>query len=229
MSKLLIKFPTRNRPDKFKKVLKKYVDFLSGNHDVRFVITMDEDDKTMSTKDIKTFLKRLRKNGVDLVYYYGNSKSKVEACNANLEGEDADVLMLASDDMIPQLKNYDDVIFELFSKAFPDFGGGIKFHDGLRNDILMTLPIIGWNLYKKFGYVYHPEYTSLYCDNEQTFVLQMMGKLAVSDICIAKHEWTSEPFDELHARNENPQMYQKDGIVFNMRRSKNFDVEKVLL
>tara|TARA_R100001082_G_scaffold109370_1_gene86408 strand:- start:2110 stop:2796 length:687 start_codon:yes stop_codon:yes gene_type:complete len=224
MSKLLIKFPSRNRPDKFKKVLRKYIDFLSGNHDVRFVISMDEDDKKMNTKDIKTFLKRLRKGGVDLVYHYGNSKSKVEACNANMENENADVIMLISDDMIPQLRNYDDVIFEYFSKAFPDFDGGIKFHDGLRNDILMTLPIIGWKVYEKWGYIYHPDYTSLYCDTEQTFALQIMGKLAAVDICLAKHEWTPEPFDELHARNENAQMYHKDGAVFQRRKMNNFDV-----
>jgi hypothetical protein len=229
MSKLLIKFPTRNRPEKFKTVLKKYIDFLSGNHDVRFVITMDNDDETMNNKDMKTFLKRLRKKGVDVVYHYGESKTKVEACNANLENESADVLMLVSDDMIPQAKNYDDIIFELFSKAFPNFDGGIKFHDGLRNDILMTLPIIGWKLYEKFGYIYHPEYTSLYCDTEQTISLQMMGKLGISDICLAKHEWTSEPFDDLHARNENADMYQKDGAVFERRKMKDFDVRKVLV
>jgi len=229
MSKLLIKFPTRNRPEKFKTVLKKYIDFLSGNHDVRFVITMDNDDETMNNKDMKTFLKRLRKKGVDVVYHYGESKTKVEACNANLENESADVLMLVSDDMIPQAKNYDDIIFELFSKAFPNFDGGIKFHDGLRNDILMTLPILGWKLYEKFGYIYHPEYTSLYCDTEQTISLQMMGKLGISDICLAKHEWTSEPFDDLHARNENADMYQKDGAVFERRKMKDFDVRKVLV
>tara|TARA_Y100001973_G_C5175746_1_gene321788 strand:- start:260 stop:829 length:570 start_codon:yes stop_codon:yes gene_type:complete len=185
---------------------------------------MDDDDKTMNTKDIKTFLKRLRKNGVDIVYHYGNSKSKVEACNANLENEKADVLMLVSDDMIPQLRNYDEVIFESFDRTFPDFDGGIKFNDGLRPDMLMTLPIIGWKVYESWGYIYHPDYTSLFCDNEQTTVLQMMGKFAVSDICIAKHEWTSEPFDELHARNENQSMYQRDGNIFHQRRSRNFDL-----
>jgi hypothetical protein len=230
MSKLLIKFPTRNRPEKFKNVLNKYVDFLSGNHDVRFVITMDEDDKTMNTKSIKTFLKRLRKNGVDLVYHYGNSKSKVEACNANLENEKADVLMLISDDMMPQTKNYDEIIFQAFSQAFPNFDGGIKFNDGLRphDDMLMTLPIIGWKIYESWGYIYHPDYTSLFCDNEQSMVLRMMGKFAMSDICIAKHEWTSQPFDELHARNENQEMYQRDGTVFYRRRQHNFNLGELV-
>lgn len=225
MSKLLIKFPSRNRPEKFKKVLSKYIDNLSGNHDVRFVITMDEDDQKMNTEDIRSFLES---ENADIVYHYGNSKSKIEACNADLDEETADVLMLVSDDMIPQIKDYDEIIFDAFSQAFPDFDGAIKFHDGLRQDALMTLPIIGWKIYEKLGYIYHPDYTSVYCDNEQTQALISVGKLAVSPICIAKHEWTHQPFDDLHERNENKEMYLKDSKVFNRRLKLDFESEKLL-
>jgi len=225
MSKLLIKFPSRNRPEKFKKVLSKYIDNLSGNHDVRFVITMDTDDDTMNTEDIRSFLES---ENADIVYHYGNSKTKIEACNANLEDESADVLMLVSDDMIPQMMNYDEVIFDAFSQTFPNFDGAVKFHDGLRQDALMTLAVIGWKIYEKWGYIYHPDYTSVYCDNEQTQVLMSVGKLAVSPVCIAKHEWTPQPFDDLHARNENAEMYQKDSEVFNRRSKLNFEREQLL-
>mgnify|MGYP003112719173 CR=1 FL=1 len=228
MSKLLVKFPTRNRPEKFKRILERYIEFLSGKHDVRFVITMDEDDETMNNKKMKSYLKRIIKKGTDLVYYYGNSKTKVEACNANMENEDDfDVLILISDDMNPQQRGYDDIIFQAYSELFPDFDGAIKFHDGLRNDVLMTLPVMGKKLYDRFDYIYNPLYTSLYCDTEQTEVFYRMNKLGVSNICIAKHEWTSAPFDELHARNENPQMYHKDGAIFNERRNRNFDIDKL--
>ena len=207
MFKLLVKFPSRNRPEKFKSILNRYVEWLSGKHSVRFIITMDEDDSTMNVDEIKEYLDSHIKNGVDLSYYYGNSKTKVEACNAN-------VIMLISDDMVLQQKNYDDLIFENFQVALPEYDGGIKFFDGLRPDILMTLPVIGWKFYEKFGYIYNPKYTSLYCDTEQTEVLYKLGKLAVNNICLAKHEWTAEPFDELHARNENLEMYEKDGIIY---------------
>ena len=219
MPKLLIKFPTRNRPEKFKKVLQLYIDGLSGKHDVKFVITMDHDDQTMNNDNIKQWLESLP---VNIKYNYGYSKSKIEAVNADLENEDADVLLLASDDMIPQLKNYDDIIFDVFSQVFPDYNGAIKFNDGLRNDDLMTLCVIGYPLYKQFGYIYHPDYTSVYCDTEQTLVLKTMNKLAVCDTCIAKHEWTATPWDELHARNENSEMYKKDKEVFDKRMKEFF-------
>ena len=88
----------------------------------------------------------------------------------------------------------------------------------------MTLPIIGWKVYEKWGYIYNPEYTSVYCDTEQTEVLLRTKKLAVSDMCLAKHEWTPQPFDELHARNENQKMYEIDGAIFEKRKSRNFDI-----
>ena len=222
MYKLLVKFPSRNRPEKFKSILDQYVGGRSGKHHVRFVITMDEDDSTMNNDEIRSFIDSHIENGVDIVYHYGNSKTKVEACNANMEGESADVIMLISDDMVLNQPNYDDIIYGSFQGTFPDYYGGIKFHDGLRRDALMTLPIIGWKIYEEWGYIYNPQYTSVFCDTEQTEVLIRMQKFAVSDICLAKHEWTPQPFDELHARNENADMYEKDGAIFNARKMKNF-------
>ena len=45
MADIVIKMATRERPDKFKKTLQKHIDYLSGKHNVRFIITMDEDDE----------------------------------------------------------------------------------------------------------------------------------------------------------------------------------------
>lgn len=226
MSRLVIKFPTRNRPEKFKSVFTRYMTFLSGVHDVRFVVSMDADDQTMNNDAIRDWFETQKKS-VDIKYCYGNSKTKIQACNADMEGEDGDVLLLASDDMVPVQMSYDDVIIKCFEQAFPDFDGAIKFWDGLRdiNDPLMTLTVMGFPLYKKFGYIYNPEYTSLYCDNEQTQVCASLGKLAKCDLCIIKHQWTPEPFDSLHARNENKEMYSIDQKVYEARLARGFDMD----
>lgn len=224
--KLVIKFPTRNRPEKFKAVFSRYLTFLSGMHDVRFIITMDEDDSTMNTPEMKEWLDTRAKNS-QIQYFYGHSKSKIEACNANLDGVDGDVLLLASDDMIPVQMGFDDIIAKCYAEAFSDFDGAIKFWDGLRpkEDPLMTLTVMGFPLYKKFGYIYNPEYKSLYCDNEQTQVCAALGKLRRCDICIIQHQWSGEPWDDLHARNENAEMYGVDGETFKRRAANNFDME----
>lgn len=225
--KLVIKFPTRSRPEKFKKVLTKYIDYLSGNHEVRFVITSDSDDESMNNDEMKMWFDEI-KTKVDLDVFYGENKTKVEAVNANLENETGDVLLVASDDMIPAALNYDDIIFSGFQQIFPNYDGALKFHDGLRNDNLMTLPCLGWNLYTAIGHVYHPEYTSLYCDNEQTQLCASLGKLAVSDMCIIRHEWVPADHnnaDDLHKRNES--FYKEDGDVFRRRSENKFDMDTV--
>ena len=225
--KLIYKFPSRNRPDKFKHVLEKSISLLSGKHDVRFVITLDSDDETMNNDNMREWMDNL---DVDLVYHYGDSKSKIEACNANLEDEDGDALILVSDDMVPCFQDFDDIIMQGMEQFFPDMDGAIKFHDGLRpkEDLLMTLHVLGWNLYKTFGYIYHPDYTSLYCDNEMTIVCRDLGKLLVSPVCIFRHEWTNQPFDDLHARNENSEMYAIDSKVFEERQKNRFDIDKLV-
>ena len=70
MSKLIIKFPTRNRPEKFKQVLQLYIDGLSNKHEVKFVITMDNDDLSMNNEDMKSWLDALP---VNIKYNYGKS------------------------------------------------------------------------------------------------------------------------------------------------------------
>ncbi|MGA1306623.1 MAG: hypothetical protein ACO30M_01840 [Candidatus Kapaibacteriota bacterium] len=90
---------------------------------------------------------------------------------------------------------------------------------------MMTLTVMGFPLYRKFGYIYNPEYKSLYCDNEQTEVCAALGKLAQSTLCIVRHEWTHEAFDTLHARNENREMYEIDSKTYEARKAKNFDME----
>jgi hypothetical protein len=199
--------------------------FLSGRHDVRFVVSMDADDATMNNDAMREWFET-RKRNADIKYCYGYSKSKIQACNADMEGEYGDVLMLASDDMNPQQMSYDEVVFKCFEQAFPDFSGAIKFWDGLRpkEDPLMTLTVMGFPLYKQFGYIYNPEYKSLYCDNEQTEVCHRLGKLAVSPMCIVRHEW-SQKYDELHDRNENKEMYEVDSKTYEARKARGFDME----
>ena len=101
--KMIVKMATRSRPKKFMDVMERYFDNLSGNHEVRFVITCDLDDETMNNQEIKSWFSEAKKK-YDIDAFYGNSKSKVEACNADLENEEADVLLLASDDMVPVAK-----------------------------------------------------------------------------------------------------------------------------
>ena len=72
MSRLVIKLPTRGRPQKFISILDRYVNFCSGMQDVQFVISMDHDDPTMNNQNMISLLSRMQ-NQLDnrLHFAYG--------------------------------------------------------------------------------------------------------------------------------------------------------------
>ena len=222
--KLLIKFPTRGRRDKFYKVLDLYYDMLEDIDNTEFCITMDEDDPIMNNNAVFNRLDTYD----NLSYYVGYSKSKIEAINADLEEfNDIDIILLASDDMIPQIKGYDNIIRENMKKYYPDTDGVLWFFDGNRKD-LNTLCILGKKYYDRFSYIYHPAYKSFYSDNEFMLVANKLKKQTFIDQIIIRHEHPDIP----QYRNNMDEMYMKerknyphDFQIYEMRRKNNFGLK----
>lgn len=224
--KLLIKFPSRGRPGKFMKVFNMYRNMLSGKRDVSFLLSFDEDDVTMNNQGIKNWLNKL---GPNVYYYFGNSKTKIEACNADLDkAPNFDIIMLASDDMIPVQEGYDDIICADMEKHFPDTDGVLWYNDGLVGKYLNTLSIIGKKYFDRFGYIYNPVYESVFPDNEFMEVSLMLGKTQYTDKVIIQHQWVgnTDPNDPLHIKNHNSNYYKTDGAIFLKRRLEKFGLKK---
>lgn len=181
--KLLIKWPTRGRPDKFFAVLAQYRAMLSGRHIVRFVVTCDDDDATMNCPDVKRRLHAIP----NLRFSFGRHAGKVAAINDDMD-VDFDVLLLASDDMIPKVHGYDDVIASQIAKHFPDLDGVLWFNDGFVGRKLNTLTIMGRRYYQRTLYIYQPDYVSLWADNEFTDVADLLGRQVYFKNVIIRHE-----------------------------------------
>jgi hypothetical protein len=217
--KLLIKFPTRGRKNKFFNVLNKYHKKLSGKNEVNFLITLDEDDSDMNNSDSISILNTFKNTS----YIFGKSKSKIDAVNRDLdEFSDWDIVLLASDDMIPQEDGYDDIIINEMSKNFSDTDGVLWFADGNRKD-LNTLCILGKKYYDRFNYIYNPEYKSTWCDNEFTDIANKLNKQVFIDRVIIKHEhpdWGFGGRDTIH--NLNITNEEHDKSVYFKNKSVNF-------
>lgn len=211
----LFKYPTCKRPDWFLQTLRKYYSMLSGKNQYRFLITLNEDDKTMNNNEMKNIM-----NGFsNLIFKYGKHKSKIDAINADMEGEDFDILFLVSDDMIPVIRNFDIIIVEKMEKYFPDLDGALHFNDGfIGGDKCITLSIMGRKLYDYFGYIYHPDYRSFYCDQEFTEVVRQLGKVKYFSQVIVKHKWTggSKSLDSLYIYNSK--LNGADRITYHRRK-----------
>jgi len=228
--KLLIKFPTRQRPTLFFDTLSKYITMASGKHQIEFVISMDEDDGTMNNGAVRKRLDRLIENGIDLKYFYGNSTTKIQAINADMEkaSSDWDLVFNGQDDMIPTAAGYDDVMLTRLFELFPDTDGAIWINDQYMGyDENCTIVASGRKYYERFGYIYNPAYDSLFADNEYTEVGKALGKLVYIPDRIMKHDWIgqNQSLDPLLQRNEASAKYSSDKKVFEERKRLGFPIE----
>lgn len=219
MMKILIKFPTRNRPTKFLKTLNTYIKYMGDDNDI--IISVDEDDESMKEPHITEYLSSLK----NVTVCVGNSTSKISAVNADVPHEGWDILLLASDDMIPIVNGYDKIIKEKMLEHYPDTDGVLWFNDGYQGDKLNTLSIIGKKYYDRFGYIYNPEYVSCWCDNEFMEVGNILKKQTYINEVIIKHEHPDYGIGKRDYVHElNVKYYNSDREIFNKRKLNNFDL-----
>lgn len=213
--KILFKYPTKGRPEWFKSTLEKYYQLLSGENECRFIISMDTDDMTMNNGQIWNYLN----DKPNLTYFYGSHANKVQACNDNMD-YDFDILVLVSDDMIPQAKGFDKIISDDMKNYFPGLDGALHYPDGRVGSALMTQLIMGINLYRKLGYIYYPAYHSQWCDNEAMEVAQKLNKYIFIDNLIVVHEWKRNGTDEVY--NVSDGQYINDKKIYEWRKERGF-------
>ncbi len=219
--KILFKYPTRSRPMWFKNTLEIYYSMLSNLHSYEFILSLNEDDETMNNSEMRDFLD----SQSHLHYYFGKHQDKIEACNADMKDLDFDIFFLISDDMIPIVKNFDDIIVKEMKLHFPNLDGALHFDDGRidPNSLhVITLSIMGKTLYDRFGYVYNPAYKSFFCDAEFTDEVYQAKKVIHLPQIIVKHEWSGGPksTDALYRRNSK--MGRPDKVTYRQRKRDGF-------
>jgi len=220
--KFLFKYATRQRPEWFKETLTRWRSLLSGKHDYQFVVSIDQDDETMNNPEMLDFCSKMK--GVEVCI--GQSKTKIEAINADMQGRDFDILVVVSDDMTPQVRNYDDMMARDMTANFPDLDGALHYNDGQHGrDVLITLSVMGKKLYDRFGYIYHPDYISVYCDDEFTDIVRQWKKVVYIDRVIVRHEWKKYGSDSLYNRNDQFYANGVDKQTYIERKKNNFPLE----
>jgi hypothetical protein len=200
---ILIKFPSRGRPDKLKSTLQKYVHNAANMNLIFIMITLDSDDPTVDHSLLNSLLAVHPNIRIDV----GISGTKVKAINRDMEkAPQFDILLLASDDMIPIVWGYDDIIRHTMHKHYPNTDGVLWFNDGHQRNGLNTLVIMGKKYYNRFGYIYNPLYRTAWCDNEFTEVANILKKQTYFDQVIIEHQ------HPIHGLTERDETYIKNDI-----------------
>jgi len=231
---ILVQFPTFARPQKFVNVLNQYVETCSDKHEIFFNINCDTDDLTMTDPAVKLAIERIlmRKSWILGTINYDKNTNKISAINDHIEGKDFDIVICASDDMIPQEEGWDDTIATDMQMYFPQLNGALHYFDGYKKESLITLSILGKSLYDHFGYIYHPDYKSLYCDDEFTRSVYNLGRVKYIDHVIIKHEHYGEKDNsnsgDFDLSAQKTLFYSgRDQMVFEKRKELGFPKQRI--
>ena len=212
--KILFKLTTRSRPALFKRAIDSILsNVTNGNYHI--LVTVDTDDTT-AIEATKEYFKL-----ENITVCFGKSLSKIHAINRDVQlVEDWDILVNVSDDQVFTVKGFDEII----RSNFDNKNLCLHIPDGNRND-LITMAIIGREFYEKFGYIYNPEYKSLYCDNEMTEVAKMLGCYMFVNENIMLHlhpAFGKGHYDSQYHFTES--FSNEDCQTFMKRKQRNFDL-----
>jgi len=124
---------------------------------VEYVFSLDNDD--------------IQNTEYDGDCIYNNNRSAIDAINKAATVTSGELLIVVSDDF--DCPEHWDTLLLWGLQGKSDYC--VKTQDGLQ-PTLMTLPIMDRVYYDRFGYIYHPDYLHMFCDQEMTAVAHMLGK-----------------------------------------------------
>lgn len=170
---ILFLYPTRGRRQRFLDGLQSIYDNIADRENFTVQVVCDTDDPEMAG---------FADHG-NVRFDYGVSLSKVDACNRKPMVE-FDVLILMQDDLRFTLYGFDEIIREEFADKLDML---LHLPDQDAGSDLATIYIAGRVYYERFNYVYHPSYSSLFCDQEVHDVSAALGCYKYSNIRMFDH------------------------------------------
>ena len=234
-----MKVTSRERPKQLLKTVKSYIEMAANTTDMVWLFSFDSNDESYFNNvfildlerllgltehtDVKVYGYTSVLNYSNCAIVFGTSSGKINAINRDIKyyGCSWDILLNISDDQRPIIKGYDNII----RNAMPDhLDASLWFTDGQPR--VNTNEILGFNCYKRFNYIYHPDYVSLFCDNEATEVAKILGKQIKSNTQIVRHlhpAWCKvDGFSRDALYDRNDKFWKQDEATFHARRKINF-------
>lgn len=213
--RILFHLPTRSRPERARTAIQNIIDNCS-DFNYLILVSCDLNDEKMRGFQ---FLHP------KVLIHWGLSNNKIHACNRSIHLiKDWDILVATSDDMMMQKEGFDNIIRHSFGDNLNQF---IHFNDGNQGANVCTLSVIGKDYYALDNYVYHPDYSYLWCDVEATDVAKIRNcyKYMGDDLIIFRHlhpAWGFNVGDAQYQAQDNIQTSEADKQVYLKRKAINF-------
>lgn len=173
--------PSRGRAVKARATASHWISKMSDDNEIEYILSIDHDDP--------------QKN----LYYQWFSIAKisvayntnvVQAMNAGALLSTGQIIVCISDDFEPP-SHWDKLIVDNYDWS-KDIA--IRINDTItkEEDLILTLPILSRSLYDKLGYIYHPEFTGMWADNDLAEQCKSMGCLINRfDLVFPHNHWVN--------------------------------------
>ncbi|HEU5290537.1 MAG TPA: glycosyltransferase family A protein [Cyclobacteriaceae bacterium] len=186
--------PSRGRPEKSFNNSREWIE--KAGCDVELILSLDKSDNT-----IDQYAKLY--NGQINKFLVEDNNSVVEATNKAASVSYGDILLYLSDDF-KCFDNWGLAVLKEFEKESRPLL--LKVDDCLQNFHVpvLTIPIMNRSLYERLGYFWHPEYKSMFVDEDLYWTAHKLGamknaphlKFEHAHVCVGK-----APDDETYRRS----------------------------
>jgi len=189
----------------------------NAHTDFQYILSVDNDDAHNYWKGPFCDLQ----DGNALMTMNDN-KSAIEAINVAVQHATGDILIVISDDFLCR-PNWDINMLRMLDR-FEGTDYLVKTDDGLQ-PTLVTLPILGRGYYERFGYIYHPGYKHMFCDQEMTAVAIMTDKYIKLPLKFEHAHYTTGAMQKDLINIKNDATWNQGEDLFNERLKSNFGLK----
>ena len=209
------------RPDLARKTRSKWLKLAKNPDQIEYITCFDSFNKN----EIKQKIKK-SKNIIELYERY--SFGIVKKCNSAAKHSSANCIIVATDDTIPE-KNWDEKILNAANwsnEIVLNTSDGTEEVD--KRPYMVKTVILSKKRYKKLGYVLHPNFKHVYCDNFHTWISHKDDVVIQRKDIMFEHLHPSigksEP-DEFYIKAATQEEYERGSNIFHSLVKKNFNKE----
>lgn len=205
--------PSRGRVTQAAAAIDEWRRAASGTYDCEHLLSIDTDDPVRDEYEALA-----RNSGAQLLIH--DNRSVVDAVNHAAVRATGDVLMVIADDCgCPP--RWDEAVAAAIGARH---NVAVLVHDGVDGRI-MTLPIVDRAFFESCGYIYFPEYISMYCDDDLTELASQTNRLIDARHLRFPHRHpsaTGAPLDATYQRQGRPLAWIEGRRVLARRRATAF-------
>jgi len=211
--------PSRSRPKIAYETALKWIQRIGlPETEFEYILSLDNDDPDLWSYKNKfpclnfTIFRSDNRSCIDAI----NTPAKFYSAYRGCEEGSKDFLIVMSDDFnCPE--NWGQKL--ITSRHRVDWI--LKTNDGIQQWII-TLPIMDWVYYRRFNYVYHPDYQHCFCDTEMTLVADLLDRKIISSLMFI-HRPDGPIQDSVSKKADST--FELGRKTFIERKAKNFDLK----